>query len=44
MPAPATHARWNPVRDERIERGPTRVPPFTIYEANRGVGRARDAE
>ncbi|HSG90058.1 MAG TPA: amidohydrolase family protein [Pseudomonadales bacterium] len=36
--------RWNTVRDELIERDLTLVPTFTIYEANRDVARARDAE
>ena len=37
-------ARWNAVRDELIELDLTLVPTFTIYEANRDVARARDAE
>lgn len=36
--------QWNAVRDELIERDLTLVPTFTIYEANRDVARARDAE
>ncbi len=36
--------RWVAVRDELIERGVTLVPTFTIYEANRDVMRAREAE
>ena len=36
--------KWNAVRDELIELGLTLVPTFTIYEANRDVMRARDAE
>jgi imidazolonepropionase-like amidohydrolase len=35
---------WNRVRDELIELDFTLVPTFTIYEANRDVARARDAE
>ena len=38
------HPRWAAVRDELIERDLTLVPTFTIYEANRDVARARDAE
>jgi len=36
--------RWNEVRDELIDLDLTLVPTFTIYEANRDVARARDAE
>jgi imidazolonepropionase-like amidohydrolase len=36
--------RWIAVRDELIDRDLTLVPTFTIYEANRDVARARDAE
>ena len=36
--------KWNAVRDELIELDFTLVPTFTIYEANRDVARARDAE
>jgi hypothetical protein len=36
--------KWNAVRDELIELDFTLVPTFTIYEANRDVMRARDAE
>jgi hypothetical protein len=36
--------RWVSVRDELIELDFTLVPTFTIYEANRDVARARDAE
>ncbi|MGE3465151.1 MAG: amidohydrolase, partial [Pseudomonadales bacterium] len=36
--------RWNTVRDELIGLDFTLVPTFTIYEANRDVARARDAE
>ncbi|MEE4382463.1 MAG: amidohydrolase family protein [Pseudomonadales bacterium] len=42
--APPGSPRWNAVRDELIERDLTLVPTFTIYEANRDVARARDAE
>jgi imidazolonepropionase-like amidohydrolase len=37
-------SRWNAVRDELIGLDFTLVPTFTIYEANRDVVRARDAE
>jgi imidazolonepropionase-like amidohydrolase len=36
--------RWNAVRDELVALDFTLVPTFTIYEANRDVARARDAE
>lgn len=36
--------KWNAVRDELIDLDFTLVPTFTIYEANRDVMRARDAE
>jgi len=36
--------KWNEVRDELVELDFTLVPTFTIYEANRDVMRARDAE
>ncbi len=36
--------RWNAVRTELIDLDFTLVPTFTIYEANRDVARARDAE
>ena len=36
--------KWNAVRDELVDLGLTMVPTFTIYEANRDVMRARDAE
>jgi len=36
--------RWRAVRDELIQLDFTLVPTFTIYEANRDVARARDAE
>ena len=36
--------RWVSVRDEMIDQDFTLVPTFTIYEANRDVARARDAE
>ena len=36
--------RWQAVRDELISLDFTLVPTFTIYEANRDVARARDAE
>jgi len=36
--------KWNSVRDELVDLGLTLVPTFTIYEANRDVMRARDAE
>jgi hypothetical protein len=36
--------RWQAVRDEMIALDFTLVPTFTIYEANRDVARARDAE
>ncbi|MEM8769704.1 MAG: amidohydrolase, partial [Pseudomonadota bacterium] len=35
---------WNAVRDELLTLDFTLVPTFTIYEANRDVARARDAE
>ncbi len=35
---------WNAVRDELLALDFTLVPTFTIYEANRDVARARDAE
>lgn len=35
---------WNAVRDELLGLDFTLVPTFTIYEANRDVARARDAE
>ncbi len=35
---------WNAVRDELLDLDFTLVPTFTIYEANRDVARARDAE
>jgi hypothetical protein len=37
-------SRWNALRDELIGLNLTLVPTFTIYEANRDVMRARDAE
>jgi hypothetical protein len=36
--------KWNTVRDELVDLDLTLVPTFTIYEANRDVMRARDAE
>ena len=36
--------RWNSVLQELVELDFTLVPTFTIYEANRDVARARDAE
>lgn len=36
--------KWNSVRDELVNLDFTLVPTFTIYEANRDVMRARDAE
>ncbi|MFT6296551.1 MAG: hypothetical protein ACJATW_002846 [Glaciecola sp.] len=36
--------KWNSVRDELVELDFTLSPTFTIYEANRDVMRARDAE
>lgn len=36
--------KWNEVRDELLSLDFTLVPTFTIYEANRDVARARDAE
>ncbi|MEZ5551019.1 MAG: amidohydrolase family protein [Pseudomonadales bacterium] len=36
--------KWNAVRDELLALDFTLVPTFTIYEANRDVARARDAE
>jgi hypothetical protein len=36
--------KWNNVMSELIEHDLTLVPTFTIYEANRDVMRARDAE
>ncbi len=42
--APPGSAKWRAVRDELIELDFTLVPTFTIYEANRDVARARDAE
>jgi hypothetical protein len=36
--------KWNSTRDELVRLGLTLVPTFTIYEANRDVMRARDAE
>lgn len=36
--------KWNAVRDELISLDLTLSPTFTIYEANRDVMRARDAE
>ena len=36
--------KWNSVMNELIELDFTLVPTFTIYEANRDVARARDAE
>ncbi len=42
--APPGSPRWVAVRDELIELDFTIVPTFTIYEANRDVARARDAE
>jgi hypothetical protein len=36
--------KWNSTRDELVGLGLTLVPTFTIYEANRDVMRARDAE
>ena len=42
--APPGSPKWNSVRDELIELDFTLVPTFTIYEANRDVMRARDAE
>ena len=36
--------KWNEVRDELIALDFSLVPTFTIYEANRDVARARDAE
>lgn len=42
--APPGSERWNAVRDELIALDFTLVPTFTIYEANRDVARARDAE
>jgi imidazolonepropionase-like amidohydrolase len=37
-------AKWQEVRDELVALDFTLVPTFTIYEANRDVARARDAE
>ena len=42
--APPGSDHWKQVRDELIELAFTLVPTFTIYEANRDVARARDAE
>lgn len=42
--APPGSAKWNNVRDELIDLDFTLSPTFTIYEANRDVMRARDAE
>ena len=42
--APPGSEKWNAVRDELIELDFTLSPTFTIYEANRDVMRARDAE
>ncbi len=42
--APPGSDKWNAVRDELVELDFTIVPTFTIYEANRDVMRARDAE
>ncbi|MEE4298694.1 MAG: amidohydrolase family protein [Pseudomonadales bacterium] len=42
--APPGSEKWNAVRDELVELDLTLVPTFTIYEANRDVARARDAE
>ncbi|MEE8244455.1 MAG: amidohydrolase family protein [Pseudomonadales bacterium] len=42
--APPGSAKWRLVRDELIDLDFTLVPTFTIYEANRDVVRARDAE
>ena len=36
--------KWDAVRDELLALDFTLVPTFTIYEANRDVARARDAE
>ncbi len=36
--------KWNTVRDELVDLDFTLSPTFTIYEANRDVMRARDAE
>ena len=42
--APPGSPHWQAVMDELLELGLTLVPTFTIYEANRDVARARDAE
>lgn len=42
--APPGSEKWRAVRDELISLDFTLVPTFTIYEANRDVVRARDAE
>ena len=42
--APPGSDKWNEVRDELIALNFTLSPTFTIYEANRDVMRARDAE
>lgn len=42
--APPGSDKWNSVRDELIGLDFTLSPTFTIYEANRDVMRARDAE
>ena len=42
--APPGSDKWNEVRDELIALDFTLSPTFTIYEANRDVMRARDAE
>jgi imidazolonepropionase-like amidohydrolase len=42
--APPGSEKWRAVRDELISLDFTLVPTFTIYEANRDVARARDAE
>ena len=42
--APPGSERWQTVRDELVALDFTLVPTFTIYEANRDVARARDAE
>ncbi len=42
--APPGSAKWQAVIEELVQLNFTMVPTFTIYEANRDVARARDAE
>lgn len=42
--APPGSPKWNAVLEELVDLDFTLVPTFTIYEANRDVMRARDAE